>query len=99
MDKIEARRELLCKLNEVKIPKDWKIVLDLEEGQREIRVVFYKKGGFKFKFKNKAYYILPYWHFVRQISGYEYEDILYRINKYPELLETEVTFNSNVPDD
>ena len=99
MDKIEARRELLCKLNEVKIPRDWKIVLDLEEGQREVRIVFYKRNGISFKIKNKMYHALSYWHFVRQISGYEYEDVLYRINKYPELLETEVIFKSNVTDD
>lgn len=96
MAKDEVRAELLCKLNQVNIPNNWKIVLELQEGQREVQINFYKKNGFSLNIKNKTYYILHYWHCVRQICGYDYDDLLYKVNKYPELLETEVILNGNM---
>lgn len=95
MDKNQARHELLCILEQVNIPSGWKMMLDLEEGQREIRIAFYKKNGISFRIKGQTCH-LGYWHLVRQICGYDYEDLLYKVNKYPELLETEIVFNGNI---
>ena len=96
MNDNKAREELLCKLREVNHPSNWKIVLDLNEGRREITVSFYKKKGFGITIKEKMYYIFSYWLCTREICGFDYEDVLYKINKYPELLETEVVLNGKV---
>jgi len=87
---IDARQKIIDILIAKITSKDYKFILSANPHGSMIELRVMRKT-----FKN--FQILSMWSEIRSISGEDYSDILYKIEKYPKYIETEteVKFNES----